>query len=182
MIEPQIPRSTHPDRRAAALLAVLATLLLSNGCSQRQPAQSPASAATQSPSAGSPTSQAASTPDEAPGSVVKASFAPAGLATSYEAHFDKEQLQRITEQRKDAAADAGHGEYTFYGARLTGYRGGALQSAAHIELTFDIQGTLTASTSSAGKVNEEEITAIRTRAQILRSHAVARRGIRGHAS
>jgi len=180
MIESLILRGTHPDRHAATLFAACATLLLLNGCSQRQPAQSPAPPATQSsPSA---TSEEAATADEPPGSVVKASFAPVGLATSYEAHFDKEQLQRITEQRKDTAGDAGHGEYTFYGARLTGYQGGALQSTAHIELTFDIQGTLTASTSSTGKVSEAEVTAIRTRAQILRSHAVARRGMREHAS
>lgn len=118
---------------------------------------------------------------EDPGNVVKGAFAPGGLATTYEAHFQDNQLQRINEQRKTAGGAAAGGEYSFYGARLMQYQGVALQSDARLELKFDMQGSVTAANSSAGKVSDEEISGIRNRAQMLRSHAVARRGTQGHA-
>jgi len=169
MIEP----GTSNDRaRYRLALPAIATMLLLSGCSERHSTQSPAAPATQE-------SQPEAAPEE-PGSISKGAFAPGGLASTYEAHFKDGLLQRITEQRKSAAGGEGKGDYGFYGARLMQYQGNALQSDASIELKFDMQGSLTASSSSAGKVSDEEIQAIRTRAGMLRSHAVARRGMQEH--
>ncbi|HEY4367096.1 MAG TPA: hypothetical protein VGN07_07640 [Steroidobacteraceae bacterium] len=101
------------------------------------------------------------------------------MATTYEARFENGQLQHIAESRK-SPIPAGSGDYDFYGARLMRYRGTALQSGANVELQFDMQGGLTDSRSSDGKVSDEEISAIRTRAQVLRSHAAARHAVQGH--
>jgi hypothetical protein len=75
----------------------------------------------------------------------------AGIAATYAATFaDGEQL-RIVEQR----ADSRSGEYEFRGARLLHYSG-------------------------AGAAPAQEISAIRERAQLLRSHALAQQTTRDH--
>lgn len=100
----------------------------------------------------------------------------AGIAATYEATFGAEEQLRITEQRQDSR----NGEYEFRGARLLHYSGGALSSPAPIELRFDLQGVLTLSKAGAGAVPAEEVSAIRERAQLLRSHALAQRTTRDH--
>jgi len=172
-----IKTNTSNDRiHSLFALPAIATMLLLSGCSERHSAQIPSAAPT--PAAAQPESSSAL---EDPGNVVKGAFAPGGLATTYEAHFQDNQLQRINEQRKTAGGAAAGGEYSFYGARLMQYQGVALQSDARLELKFDMQGSVTAANSSAGKVSDEELSGIRNRAQMLRSHAVARRGTQGHA-
>jgi hypothetical protein len=170
---------TNPsnERKHSRLaLPAIATMLLLSGCSERHSAQAPSTA----PTSVATQPESPSTVED-PGNVVKGAFAPGGLATTYEAHFQGNQLQRINEQRKTADGAAAGGEYGFYGARLMQYQGVALQSDARLELKFDMQGSVTAANSSAGKVSDEEISGIRNRAQMLRSHAVARRGTQGHA-
>ena len=50
-----------------------------------------------------------------------------------------------------------------------------------IELRFDLQGALElAKSASVGTVPPEEISAIRERAQLLRSHALAQKTNRDH--
>jgi hypothetical protein len=166
-------------------LPAIATMLLVSGCSQRHPAQSAAPPVPQdsqspsaAPAAANVQSETAPAPEDS-GSVVRGAFAPGGLATTYEAHFRDNQLQRITEQRKSTGG-ADNGNYGFYGARLMQYQGDALHSGARIELKFDMQGSVIASSSSAGKVSDAQINAIRTRGQMLRSHAMARRATQGH--
>ena len=100
----------------------------------------------------------------------------AGIAARYDATFaDAEQL-RIVEQR----ADSRTGEYEFRGARPLHYSGGGLSSAEPIELRFNLQGAVELAKSSAGVVAPEEISAIRERAQLLRSHALAQKTNHNH--
>ena len=101
----------------------------------------------------------------------------AGIAATYEATFEEGERVRIAEQR----ADSRNGEYEFRGARLLHYSGGGLSSADAIELRFDLQGALTArEVGRGGTVPPEEISAIRERAQLLRSHALAQKTTRDH--
>ena len=100
----------------------------------------------------------------------------AGIVATYDATFAAEQQVRIVEQR----ADSRKGTYDFRGARLLHYSGSGLSSADPIELRFDLQGALTLSKAGAGAVPAEEVSAIRERAQLLRSHALAQRSSRDH--
>jgi hypothetical protein len=101
----------------------------------------------------------------------------AGIAANYEATFAAEERMRIAEQR----ADSRKGEYDLRGARLLRYSGGGLTSANAIELRFSLQGVLElAKSSNGGEVSQEEISAIRQRAQLLRSHALAQKTTRDH--
>ena len=99
-----------------------------------------------------------------------------GIEATYEATFEEGERLRIAEQR----ADSRSGDYEFRGARLLHYSGGALSSPEAIELRFDLQGALTFSKVGAGAVSAEEISAIRERAQLLRSHALAQKTTRDH--
>lgn len=159
-----------------ATLALICLAIMS-GCSERQPSET--AAVQVSPlNAGSD-----STPDSAadPQDVVKADASPGGVPTTYAAYFEAGQLQRITETRNPGAAGSANGEYVFYGARLTQYRGAALTSGSTIELNFDMQGGLTSSSAGAGSnIGNEEIGVIRNRAQTLRSMALARRSTQSH--
>ena len=100
----------------------------------------------------------------------------AGIAAKYEATFEAEERLRIVEQR----ADARSGEYEFRGARLLHYSGSGLSSAEPIELRFNLQGGLELAKAGAGTVPPEEISALRERAQLLRSHAVAQKTNHNH--
>jgi hypothetical protein len=100
----------------------------------------------------------------------------AGVAATYEATFGAQEQLRIAEQR----ADSRNGEYEFRGARLLRYSGAGLSSPGMIELRFDLQGALTLSKAGAGAVAAEEVSALRERAQLLRSHALAQRMTREH--
>ena len=101
----------------------------------------------------------------------------AGIEATYEATFGEEERVRIAEQR----ADSRKGEYELRGARLLRYSGGGLSSAEAIELRFNLQGMLELATSgNGGAVPPEEISAIRERAQLLRSHALAQKTTRDH--
>lgn len=101
----------------------------------------------------------------------------AGIEATYEATFEDEERMRIAELR----ADSRKGEYELRGARLLHYSGSGLSSADAIELRFSLQGVLElAKSGSGGTVPQEEISAIRERAQLLRSHALAQKTTRDH--
>lgn len=108
--------------------------------------------------------------------IIASDLVAAGMPASYRATFAAGQLQRIAETR----AALHTGEYEFRGARLMRYAGAALSNGGAIELRFDLQGGITMSTGGSGQVPAEEISAIRTRAQLLRSHALAQRASRSH--
>jgi hypothetical protein len=100
----------------------------------------------------------------------------AGIAATYEATFGAQEQLRIAEQRPDSRK----GEYEFRGARLLHYSGSGLSSAEPIELGFDLQGATTVSKAGSGPVPAAEVSAIRERAQLLRSHALAQKASRDH--
>jgi hypothetical protein len=100
----------------------------------------------------------------------------AGIAATYDATFEQGEQMRIAEQR----ADSRNGEYEFRGARLLRYSGNGLSIAEPIELRFGLQGALELAKSGSGTVPPEEISAIRERAQLLRSHALAQKSNHSH--
>jgi hypothetical protein len=104
-------------------------------------------------------------------------FAPGGISASYRATFSDGHITSLAETREPNART---GAYEFRGARLMKYHGAALGSAASIELEFDQQGKVLVSRAGDKEVAAEEISAIRDRAQSLRSHAVAQRDVQGH--
>ena len=99
-----------------------------------------------------------------------------GIAATYAATFGAQEQLRIAERR----ANSRNGAYEFRGARLLHYSGSGLSSAEPIELRFDLQGALTLSKAGSGPVPPAEISAIRERAQLLRSHALAQKTSRDH--
>lgn len=101
----------------------------------------------------------------------------AGVEATYEATFEEEERMRIAELRSASR----HGDYELRGARLLSYAGSGLLSADTIELRFSLQGVLELAKSGSGAaVSPEEISAIRERAQLLRSHALAQKTTRDH--
>ena len=111
------------------------------------------------------------------GDVMRGNVAAGGIPTSYAAYFDQDHLGRIIETRKPADSSNATGDYVFTEARLIQYKGTALHSDAAIELTFDLHGVLTAATPG---IDSQEIAAVRTRAQLLRSLALARHASQTH--
>jgi len=144
-------------------------LLALGACSKEPPAAPPPSAPLVAAVARVPDAPADA---ETLGSHINAE----GVAANYEATFGAQQQLRIAEHR----ADSRSGEYEFRGARLLHYSGGGLLSPEAIELRFDLQGVMTLSKAGAGAVPAEEVSAIRERAQVLRSHALAQRATRDH--
>ena len=145
-------------------------ILLALGACSKEPAPTP------TPS----TPLVAAVPDPQEPKAVAATLAShiktAGLAASYRATFEDNERVRIAEQR----ADSRNGLYEFRGARLLHYSGEGLSSTNAIELEFDLNGALKSSKSGAGTVPAEEVSAIRERAQLLRSHALAQKTTRDH--
>ena len=154
-------------RRGQTVLALALSLAATlSACSRRD--------STPAPAAETPSS-VENTQDAEPADVLKASATAAGVRTKYAAYFDNGQLTRITETREPA----GNGEYVFYGARLTQYKGAALDSPANIELTFDLHSGVA---GNAAALADGEISAIRNRAELLRSLALSRRSTLSHTS
>jgi hypothetical protein len=60
------------------------------------------------------------------------------------------------------------------------YRGAALGSNDIVELEFDQQGKVLVARADDKVMSADEISAIRDRAQTLRSHAVAQHDVHGH--
>lgn len=102
----------------------------------------------------------------------------AGIPTTFVAHYMGATLRRITESR--GSAQAQHGEYEFQGARLLRYRGQTLDGADTLELDFDAEGKLLAARKGDENASEEDIRAIRSRASVLRSLALAQHATSSH--
>lgn len=109
------------------------------------------------------------------------SFAPGGIHASYRATFSEGQIKTLEETRDATATGASsRGNYEFQGARLLKYQGAALGSTDELQLEFDPQGRVLVARAGEKDASPEEISAIRDRAQSLRSHAVAHYSVRGH--
>ena len=154
--------TTHRNRAALALLCCSLA-----GCSEREavPAK--------------PLSLAPPETATAQGAAMRGTVTAAGIAATYEADFAGAQLESIRERRTgDQGPEA---LYEFRGARLVRYAGAPLTSPGEpIELTYDTQGTLLTARQGSGTVAQIEMQEIRTRAQLLRSHALAQHAIHAH--
>lgn len=156
--------------RQTALISSLGLIALLSACSQRH-SQTP-------PPAALPATQAAENKNTESPNTLRATVTAAGIPTQYTAYFDSGQLDRIVESREPV----GDGEYVFHGARLTQYQGAALSSPSHIELTFDMQSGVATRGGDLAALTDAEIGAIRNRAELLRSLALARRSTQSHAA
>lgn len=153
-------------------LALFCAALVIAGCSEKSEppprAQPPAAATMEEP------------PSQNDPSTTRAKLNALGIPTDYAARFDADKLMSITERRQPPGGATLDGEYFFEGARLVRYRGAKVAQPATLDLQFDMQGALQ---SGAGpEVTQDDIVAIRDRAQLLRSHAVAQRSARGHSA
>jgi hypothetical protein len=99
----------------------------------------------------------------------------ANLSTEYSATFAADQLRSIAETR-DSGGRRAQGHYAFFGARLTRYSGEQLGNPRATELRFDLQGVLL----TPSEASDLDIEAIKRRAQLLRSHALAQAAARAH--
>jgi len=145
---------------ASLIVAAIVASLSIQGCSDRKPV-------------------AASIPAVDAGEALHITTSAGGAATELTAYFDGDHLRRIVETRTAAADASQQGDYRFTEARLTHYAGADSQGNARIELTFDLHGVLTASTP---EVSKDTIAAIRNRAELLRSLALARRTTQQHST
>lgn len=164
-------KERNPLLRQQRIVLFAAVLALASGCSKEPPpvtASSPSRPLVE---------QDAADPAQAATEEFRSSFAPGGIAATYRATFSDGKIQRLEETRK---ATSQSGTYEFQGARLMKYHGAALGSNDTIELEFDTQGKVLVARAGDQDVSAEEITAIRDRAQSLRSHAVAKQAVQGH--
>lgn len=97
-----------------------------------------------------------------------------GRRTQYDAFFEGSQIVSIRETADDLIA-----EYHYRGGRLLKYMQTRPATDAK-ELELDERGRVQHAVAGARALATEEIDAIRTRAQLLRSHALAQRAIRMH--
>lgn len=158
-------------QRRHGIVPILALAAAFAGCSDRKPA------AAFTPVEHEPTMEEKARQQD----MLEATLGTGAASATYVASFDAGKLQSIAEARTPPAAAARRGNYVFYGgARLTQYSGAALLSDATVDLRFDMQGALICASGSAGRPGDDEVSAIRNRAQLLRSHALARKSTRDH--
>lgn len=158
----------------ASALTFLGLLVLATGCARHEPPQAPA-----------PSLPPALESQKQPApELVAAQLVAAGFPTSYEAHFAQGRLTSIAESRTATGlqGDDVTGEYKFQGARLLAYSGAALDSPTALVLRFDPQGRIAAARAGDKEASAGQIAAIRTRAQLLRSHALAQYASRTHSA
>lgn len=100
-----------------------------------------------------------------------------GQRTQYRAYFEGPQLTEIKES--SGSPNDAVSEYHYHGARLLRY----LQAAPAAETTLielDEQGRVQRAVAGSRELAATEIDAIRTHAQLLRSHALAQQASRMH--
>lgn len=129
------------------------------------------------PAHAAPATTVAAAADADDPNVLSSKLTTGHIQTQYAAHFTGSQLARIVETRRIGDVTLG-GEYAYQGARLLRYQGAKIGDTARLDLQFDLQGTLQSGQGSG--VSDEDIRAIRNRAQLLRSHALAGRATRNH--
>lgn len=165
-------RSTFATGRSQLRHGALALIAISiaTGCSKQQPVDSVPAQPLVTPNA--------ATSNEQRTEVITSSIAAAGIPTTYRANFTSDQLESIDETRSPGSSATGR--YEFRGARLLKYSGAALRGTAKIDIELSLQGALISARADSGEVSAEEISAIRSRAQLLRSHALAQRFVHSH--
>jgi hypothetical protein len=164
--------SRHTQYLSGSLLLLS---LLAAGCGNRETPQS-SSNASQPVTSSTPLVVAPQDSDDRPAPPVTVEAG--GMPTTLIAHYTGTALRRITEER--GASEPQHGEYEFQGARLLRYRGITLEGADMLELEFDAAGKLLAARKGGGEASEDDIRAIRSRASVLRSLALAEHATSSH--
>jgi hypothetical protein len=169
--------AAQSNRRTALTLSIVLAACAA-ACSDRTPleAKAPVVAPPFVPAEHEPTMEEKALKEN----FVEATLAAGTTPAKYTAEFEDGKLIRIAEERSPPNADVLRGNYVFYGARLVEYSGASPQSDATLELRFDTQGGMTSANGSAGEPGDAEISAVRNRAQLLRSHALARKSSRDH--
>lgn len=160
------------DRRIVLCVTLPMLIAVLWGCSREQTSASQSGAAI-TPSV----DQHQATPAD----VLTARVSAGGIPTTYQAYFTAGQLTRVSETRASAAGETVRGDYEFRGARLLKYIGPSVRGTSVLELEFDLQGRVVVSRAGAGTAGAEEISEVRGRAQLLRSHALTQRATRSHA-
>jgi hypothetical protein len=155
--------------QSTSRIALILTTMLAAGCAKESPP--PATPSTPL------VEQRAADPVQKDVEEIHGSFAPGGIAATYRARFNEGKIQSLQETRKASSQTA---TYEFLGARLMKYRGPALNSNDMLELEFDEQGRMLKAKAGDKDASLEDITAIRDRAQSLRSHAVSQYGVKAH--
>jgi hypothetical protein len=174
----QPPLAFMPDFTARTIVGACALVLVTLICACSKP---PGPGQPGSPDASDAARAAPEAPPET-GDVLRAKTTADGIPTRYSARFDEGQLKTIAEKRTSSVGEES-GEYRFYGARVTHYQGAALSGGTDVEVEFDMQGGVLSARrvdGSGSAIPPEEVTAIRTRAQLLRSHALTQRSVRAH--
>jgi hypothetical protein len=113
--------------------------------------------------------------------ILSAELTASGAPTSYDAHFTNGQLTRIEESRARKPEGFARGDYEFQGARLLKYTGAPLEGDGLFALELDLQGRILDARIDERAASPEEVNAVRARAQLLRSHALAQSASRAHA-
>lgn len=114
------------------------------------------------------------------GMVLSAELEAAGAPTRYDAYFTEGQLTRVAETRARASGGDVSGDYEFRGARLVRYAGAPVEGDGALALELDMQGRVVEARIDGQPARREEIDALRARAQLLRSHALAQSATRAH--
>jgi len=154
-----------PSNAAFALNALLLTLALA-GCSKPPSAQS-------GPLVTAPL-------QSADAQIIRASLRSGDIQSSYAAHVRNGRIATIDEARSAADGRSAQGTYSFYEARLVKYSGDGIAAVGHEEIEFDLHGAITRSQGGAGPLSTDEVGAIRNRAELLRSHALAKEAVQMH--
>lgn len=156
-------------RHSLSGILILSMLCACEPKAPEKPAQPP------SPTAVSPSQAAADTAhDERP--TLSSRIDAGGRSATYRAYFEGTQLTDIEET---GTADRAVSEYRYHGARLLKYTHTASQAAPTL-LELDEQGRVQRAVAGNRTLGAEEIAAIRTRAQLLRSHALTQQATRAH--
>ena len=161
--------------RPSSIFCLLLGVLVATGCSEK-----PAPALRSADTHATPSEPTTSSLPPADANITRAKLNASGVAAEYAAHFEAEKLVSIDEERQSQPGSTLTGQYTYQGARLLRYQGAKVTHPAQLDLQFDLQGAL--QSGQGVDVSDEEIAAIRDRAQLLRSHALAQRASRGHSS
>lgn len=163
--------------RPPGVALLIALSACSSACSREHPADQPQSSAPITPELSSQDPPRAQ--EHGAHFTLNAELNAVGVPSRYKAHFAQKQLTRIDESRaRDGKIDLG--VYEFYGARLLRYEGVGLTRPTRVRLELDVQGRVTTALADGAPASAEEISAIRARGQLLRSHALAQRATRSH--
>jgi hypothetical protein len=150
-------------KKAVPLSLIFMCILSACGESENQPTQQPLV-----------TAEAQSVP-----LATKIQIDAGGIRGSYIPRFEGDQIVEIGEERAGSGGMV-KGRYSFRGARLMRYEGASFEGNAELNAQFTLEGALIEARKGDGPAPEEEITQVRRRAQLLRSHALAQRASKLH--